>query len=215
MTTFASCQLQGLLLPFVACQTLHRITAFSIISTSTKISMQELPSGDELPKAGEKRNSNRKSLRAERLTRRIHRAGGKGFKLSDAPSDDEYVVPAGKIAGSQSKEQIRRQRVSGTNTNRIIRTRTAKPCSYCHIPYHHRLAPFQNLKLVPCQLCGKKWVPEVILSTMEPPARLPIRGTGVFIQQGFVGHDQKQQASQTHSLSVKRYLSWSMSWLVS
>ena len=31
-------------------------------------------------------------------------------------------------------------------------------------------------------LCGKKWVPEVILTTVEPPARLPVRGSGVFIQ---------------------------------
>ena len=31
-------------------------------------------------------------------------------------------------------------------------------------------------------MCGKKWVPEVTLATCEPPARLPIRGSGVFIQ---------------------------------
>ena len=38
------------------------------------------------------------------------------------------------------------------------------------------------MKLVPCLSCGKKWVPEIILATVEPPARLPIRGSGVFIQ---------------------------------
>lgn len=65
---------------------------------------------------------------------------------------------------------------------RVIRARDAKPCSYCHVPYHHRIAPFTNMKLVPCLLCGKKWVPEVVLATCEPPARLPIRGPGVFIQ---------------------------------
>jgi hypothetical protein len=51
-----------------------------------------------------------------------------------------------------------------------VRARLARPCSYCHVPYHHRMAPFSNMKLVPCVQCGKKWVPEVILSTMEPPA---------------------------------------------
>lgn len=51
-----------------------------------------------------------------------------------------------------------------------IRARLARPCSYCHVPYHHRIAPFTNMKLVPCVLCGKKWVPEVILSTVEPPS---------------------------------------------
>ena len=32
------------------------------------------------------------------------------------------------------------------------------------------------------QMCGKKWVPETILATCEPPSRLPIRGHGTFIQ---------------------------------
>ena len=35
--------------------------------------------------------------------------------------------------------------------------RLARPCSYCHVPYHHRMAPFSNMKVVPCMLCGKKW----------------------------------------------------------
>ena len=60
--------------------------------------------------------------------------------------------------------------------------RLAKPCSYCHVPYHHRMAPFSNMKLVPCMLCGKKWVPETILSTAEPPSRLPVRGAGVLVE---------------------------------
>lgn len=42
----------------------------------------------------------------------------------------------------------------------IFRARPARPCSYCHVPYHHKFAPFGNMKLVPCLLCGKKWVPE-------------------------------------------------------
>ena len=63
-----------------------------------------------------------------------------------------------------------------------LRARLAKPCSYCHVPYHHRLAPYNNMKLVPCLLCGRKWVPEVLLSTTEPPRRLPVRGPGELIQ---------------------------------
>ena len=60
--------------------------------------------------------------------------------------------------------------------------RLARPCSYCHVPYHHRMAPFSNMKLVPCMLCGKKWVPETILSTTQPPPRLPVRGAGVLVE---------------------------------
>jgi hypothetical protein len=31
-------------------------------------------------------------------------------------------------------------------------------------------------------LCGKKWVPETILSTIEPPKRMTVRGAGVLIE---------------------------------
>ncbi len=47
----------------------------------------------------------------------------------------------------------------------LVRARPARPCSYTHVPYHHKYGPYKNMKLVPCLLCGKKWVPETILST--------------------------------------------------
>ena len=34
----------------------------------------------------------------------------------------------------------------------LLRARLAKPCGYCHVPYHHRLAPFTNMRLVPCMM---------------------------------------------------------------
>jgi hypothetical protein len=85
---------------------------------------------------------------------------------------------------SQRGGFLRNQRGLSSSSGRrnVLRARNAKPCSYCHVPYHHRIAPFTNMKLVPCLLCGKKWVAEVLLATCEPPARLPIRGAGVFIQ---------------------------------
>ena len=36
--------------------------------------------------------------------------------------------------------------LAGTN---LVRARPARPCSYCHVPYHHKFAPFGNMKLVP------------------------------------------------------------------
>lgn len=40
----------------------------------------------------------------------------------------------------------------GSEYTRLLRARRAQPCSYCDVPYHHRLAPFTNMKLVPCLL---------------------------------------------------------------
>ncbi|CAK8985680.1 C2 domain-containing protein 5 (138 kDa C2 domain-containing phosphoprotein), partial [Durusdinium trenchii] len=56
------------------------------------------------------------------------------------------------------------------------------PCSLVHVPYRPDAAPFANMRLVPCGLCRKKWVPEVLLSTIEPPPLLPITGNGVLIE---------------------------------
>lgn len=72
--------------------------------------------------------------------------------------------------------------MTADNHVKALRRRRTKPCTAVHVPYSHRRAPFTNLKLVPCLHCGKKWVPEVIFSTVETPGNLPIRGTGVFIQ---------------------------------
>ena len=83
----------------------------------------------------------------------------------------------------------------------LFRTRRAKPCSAVHVPYSHRHAPFSNLKLVPCLLCGKKWVPEVVFSTVEPPDHLPIRGSGVFVQ-ARVCRSRPKAIGETDALAV-------------
>ncbi|CAJ1956513.1 unnamed protein product [Cylindrotheca closterium] len=87
----------------------------------------------------------------------------------------------------------------------VIRARAAKPCSYAHVPYHHKLAPFQNMKLVPCLCCGKKWVPECLLATCEPPSRLPIRGSGVFVQ-ARVCRSRQPSTGESDALAVSEAL---------
>jgi hypothetical protein len=84
---------------------------------------------------------------------------------------------------------------------KFFRPRRAKPCSAVHVPYSHRHAPFSNLKLVPCLLCGKKWVPEVVFSTVEPPQHLPIRGSGVFVQ-ARVCRSRAKATGETDALAV-------------
>lgn len=63
-----------------------------------------------------------------------------------------------------------------------LRVPRVKPCSAAHVPYAHTQAPFKAMKLVPCALCGRKWVPELLLATVEPPLHLPTRGSGVLLQ---------------------------------
>lgn len=71
---------------------------------------------------------------AQRLERRIRRLGvgksaNKKSKVVDISSRDRDIDKSGFAS--------------------VLPTaRLARPCSYCHVPYHHRLAPFTNMKLV-------------------------------------------------------------------
>ncbi|KAG0293774.1 hypothetical protein BGZ98_002044 [Dissophora globulifera] len=51
----------------------------------------------------------------------------------------------------------------------------------CHIPFHRKSSPFP-MSLVKCQKCKKKYVPEILLSTVEPPAELGVVGQSAFVE---------------------------------
>ena len=112
----------------------------------------------------------RKELRnqkhVQRLKRRFIRVASRNRFTKHS---EESTMPPFASYDASMKDYHRRNDVvklfneQTFGSNPLFRARLAKPCSYCHVPYHHRLAPFSNMKLVPCLLCGKKRVPEVIL----------------------------------------------------
>jgi hypothetical protein len=160
-----------------------------------------LESQDDLMMSSEGRASHKHhhkaTSRSERIDRRLRRAAGGRAKSN---SDTKLMLTdAGHGKQDFSPKRVRAGR-------RVIRAREAKPCSYCHVPYHHRLAPFTNMKLVPCLLCGKKWVPEVVLATCEPPSRLPIRGPGVFIQARVCRSRPQEKNGESDALAVSEAL---------
>jgi hypothetical protein len=57
-----------------------------------------------------------------------------------------------------------------------------KACVSTHVPYNHNAAPFAFMRLVPCLLCKRKWVPETILTTTELPLGLAIKGKGRLLE---------------------------------
>ncbi|KAI9357657.1 hypothetical protein DFJ73DRAFT_186947 [Zopfochytrium polystomum] len=54
-------------------------------------------------------------------------------------------------------------------------------CQACHITYPRASAAFP-MAFVKCGLCHKKYVPEILLTTMEPPPELRTIGKGVLIE---------------------------------
>ncbi len=83
------------------------------------------------------RNMSRKMLRREKHAQRLERRYLKVLQGKTRKSAEDVDPLIG--------------------TSYLFRARPARPCSYCHVPYHHKFAPFGNMKLVPCLLCGKKW----------------------------------------------------------
>lgn len=58
---------------------------------------------------------------------------------------------------------------------------TTPPCTMCHVPYSETSLPFR-VKITKCVVCRKGKVPDVLFTTLEPPAGMPITGRGCLIQ---------------------------------
>ncbi|KAL7751428.1 hypothetical protein RI367_003288 [Sorochytrium milnesiophthora] len=54
-------------------------------------------------------------------------------------------------------------------------------CRMCHIPYLRATAPFP-MSFVKCGECKRRYVPEILLSTIEPPAEAKVIGQGSYLE---------------------------------
>ncbi len=55
-------------------------------------------------------------------------------------------------------------------------------CQAVHVPYNRQHAPFAFMRLLPCAVCRRKWVPEMLLSTCMLPSGLDIKGQPVLVE---------------------------------
>jgi uncharacterized protein (DUF3084 family) len=103
-------------------------------------------------------SQSRSARRVERVHRRMRRAAGGSrgqSKQSDGgPSSNDFSAIVSPGSNRHVVDSANRD-IAAMKTVSVLRPRRAKPCSYCHVPYHHRIAPFSNMKLVPCLLCGE------------------------------------------------------------
>ncbi|ETV98354.1 hypothetical protein, variant [Aphanomyces invadans] len=97
----------------------------------------------------------------------------------------DVALAVASVEGSDASPQLQ----SGAFRTAVRRpTKTGRtvfhesPCMMCHIPYSRNLAPFSNMRMVRCGVCGRKWVPEMLLSSTEPLCGMAITGSGTFIQ---------------------------------
>ena len=84
--------------------------------------------------------------------------------------------------------------------------RAARPCAIAHVPYNHNHAPFSFMRLVPCLMCRKHWVPEYILTSVEPPSSLPTRGKGRLLEVVVHRSRKKQPGAEMDAVKMSEVL---------
>ncbi|ETV72921.1 hypothetical protein, variant 2 [Aphanomyces astaci] len=95
---------------------------------------------------------------------------------------DATAAPLSAADALDASPQLSRsaRRPTKASSNRTVFHES--PCMMCHIPYSRSLAPFSNMRMVRCGVCGRKWVPEMLLCSTEPLCGMAITGSGTFIQ---------------------------------
>ena len=88
-------------------------------------------------------NLSRRAIKEAKLKRNLDRRLRRMGVGRSKKGTRSYTV------GSSSKD---RDIDKSSVVSNVLLKGLARPCSYCHVPYHHRLAPFTNMKLVPCVL---------------------------------------------------------------
>lgn len=120
------------------------------------------------------------------------------------PSSVHIGSPAAAGGGNFPGSRIH-SLMASTGPTRRAAGRKRKPCFSAHVPYNRNMAPFAFMRLVPCVLCRRKWVPEFIISTLEPPKHLPIRGEGILIE-AVVCRARKSAVGEQDAVKVSEVL---------
>jgi len=105
----------------------------------------------------------------------------------DSGDDESSIKQAPMALPKATIPKLSRNQSTSTFNQSIIDVqkrlkKVVRPCYSAHVPYNRSAAPFAYMRLVPCELCKRKWVAETILSTTEPHPSLPIKGTGQLLE---------------------------------
>jgi hypothetical protein len=79
-------------------------------------------------------------------------------RVTTGNNHDGYADEYGISNDANTRKQQQQQQQQGS----AMFVKAVRPCSYCHVPYNNRLAPFANMRLVPCGVCGRKWVAQTV-----------------------------------------------------
>jgi hypothetical protein len=147
----------------------------SVISTTGNTPFSDTPfSGAESDNGGERVHDDEPAEEADVVNGHLHMDGSPMCKMPFSNLSRRDIKDARMTRNAQrlerrmrrfgvGKSATKRRQDPGVATDVSLRdrdivkssfasflptARLARPCSYCHVPYHHRLAPFTNMKLV-------------------------------------------------------------------
>ncbi|KAF9918664.1 hypothetical protein BX616_006910 [Lobosporangium transversale] len=109
----------------------------------------------------------------------LSRSGSISRSYVDNPADSFSSSIGGAKASLQNS--LKEQQWMELLAKRKSKRKQPSACRMCHIPFHRKSSPFP-MSLVKCQKCKKKYVPEILLSTVEPPAELGVVGQSAFVE---------------------------------
>ncbi|KAG0045955.1 hypothetical protein BGZ83_008829 [Gryganskiella cystojenkinii] len=114
----------------------------------------------------------------------LSRSGSISRSYVDNPIDNINLstsVSGGGLPKASFQNSLKEQQWMDMLAKRKSKRKQPSACRMCHIPFHRKSSPFP-MSLVKCAKCKKKYVPEILLSTVEPPAELGVVGQSAFVE---------------------------------
>ncbi|KAG0369375.1 hypothetical protein BC939DRAFT_466104 [Gamsiella multidivaricata] len=112
------------------------------------------------------------------VAKNLSRSGSISRSYADNPVDS---LPTPITTKASFQNSLKEQQWMEMLAKRKSKRKQPSACRMCHIPFYRKSSPFP-MSLVKCQKCKKKYVPEILLSTVEPPAELGVVGQSAFVE---------------------------------
>lgn len=142
-------------------------------------------------------------LSAEATACRVDYAPAMPTSDDEEDDDDEKersARPESEVEGEEMEVEVEKRKGS---------FKRRRPCAAMHVPYRRRRAPYP-VELTLCRLCRRRYVPDLILATVEPPPELIPAGEPVLIDAFVVKPLRSRQVSAAAISSAMPFVEYDL-----
>jgi uncharacterized protein YbjQ (UPF0145 family) len=105
-----------------------------------------------------------------------------------------------RSAGNFADERMAPRYSDVVDVRRLNRRRKNLGCFPAHVPYSTKHSPFP-MNFIKCKICKKRYVPEVLFATIDPPNDLKIFGNGQYLT-AFVCRSKRKEQGELNAAIV-------------